>query len=164
MQTFDAWGLAKLLGHIDQAKGNIATLAAMGSADDTMEAEAIGLHISSIVSMALHHATAAKLQSTYDRVWEGGGPFWMAMKTGQLTYGQAEHELIFLRQCIEADLERRFFAFVEPQHAQLFGTMDSNWGLIIAQIPDSKADIEDAHISYMVELYTFDRVSRDAGS
>jgi hypothetical protein len=152
MQTFDAWGVAKLLCHIDEVKGNIAKLTAI--AEDTMEPQAIELYISSIVYMALHHATVAKLQSTYDRVWEGGGPFWMAMKTGQLTYGQAEHELVFLRQCIEADLEKRLFAFIDPQRAHLFGAMDNNWGAIITQVPDSKADVEDAHISYMVELYT----------
>jgi len=154
MQTFDAWGIAKLLGHIDEAKSNIAKLAAMGSADDTMEAKAIELHISSIVYMALHHATATKLQSTYDRVWEGGGPFWMAMKTGQLTYGQAEHELGFLRQCIEADLEKRLFAFLDPRRVEIFWAMEKNWKDIFAQIPDAKRDIEDAHNAYMTELYT----------
>jgi hypothetical protein len=154
MQTFDAWGIAKLLSHIDKAKSDITKIGAMGNPDEKMDKQAIDLFIEGNVLHALILAKKFKLQSTYDRVWEGGGPFWMAMKTEQLTYREAEHELVFLRQCIEADLEKQLFAFIEPENAKLFGAMDKAWEEVFARIPDSKPDAEDAHISYMVELYT----------
>jgi hypothetical protein len=153
MQEFDAWGLAMFLHHLDNNKIAISQLSELGGRDDKMEPQAIDLYITPILFMALHHATRAQLPSTYDRVWEGGGPFWMASRVG-LTYQQAENELTVLRQCIEADLEKRKFAFIEPRPAQLFAAMGETWGDVLSTIPDSKRDVEDAHIALMVELHT----------
>jgi hypothetical protein len=154
MQRFDAWGLAKFFGHMDKARADIAQLGSLGNPDELMSADMIKEYVFGLVVMALHHAINAKLQSTYDRVWEGGGPFWMAASTGQLTFNQAEHELVVLRQCIEADLEKRMFAFIEPHHAELFWAIEKTWQEVLAKLPDSGKDIEDAHVTYMAEVYT----------
>lgn len=154
MQTFDAWGIAKLLGHLDEAREKLTQLIAMGGGDDKMDAQAIELYVRPVVLMALIRANEVKLLSTHDRVWEGGGPLWMAMETSDLTYNQAKHELTVLRQCIEADLEKRLFAFLEPSRVEVFVAMEKNWKAVFDQIPDTKEDIEDAHIAYMAELYT----------
>ncbi len=84
MTTFDVWSLAKLLHHIDHS---LEVLKPMATADaetrDTkLPQDEIDLWLFPNVLLGIAIAQEIHLQSTYDRVWEGGGPFWMACKTG----------------------------------------------------------------------------------
>jgi hypothetical protein len=152
MREFDAWGLAMLLHHINDNRAIILQMCADGNHDERMDDKAADLFIEGILLAALHHAKNAALTSTHDRVWENG-PFQMAYKIG-MTYRQAEHELAVLRQCIEADLEKRKFAFIEPQKSELFEGLEAAWGPVCKIIPSASVDVKEAHIARMVELDT----------
>ena len=120
MTTFDVWSLAKLLRHIDHSLEVIKPLATADAKtrDTKLSQDEIDLWLFSNVLLGIAIAQQIHLQSTYDRLWEGGGPFWMACKTG-LTFPQAFSELRFLRQAIEADLEKSTFIFVSRSNADL---------------------------------------------
>jgi hypothetical protein len=153
MQTFDAWALAMLLHHLDDHKRLVFQMCETGNGDKQLDAQAMELFIIPTILMAQIQSKKAHLQSTHDRVWDGGGPFWMDSKIG-MTYQEAKNQLTVLQQCIEADLEKRLFAFIEPRHASLFNEMEETWKDIFSCMPDSKIDVEDAHIARMVELDT----------
>jgi hypothetical protein len=153
MHNFDAWGLAMLLHHMEDLRDLTTKMCALDGRDERVPEEVIGARVLPTLMQAQHHAQHAHLQSTNDRVWDGGGPFWMAAKVG-LTWQQLQNELVFLRQCIEADLEKRLFVFVEPKKVDLFAELDKIWGEVLTTIPDSKTDIEDGVLAYMVELNT----------
>src|SRR6476646_3411838 len=103
MRKFDVWDLAMLLHHIDKALGVAKPLA---TCDDTelrdkkLSPEEIEMWASGNILMAQSIAQQIHLESTYARVWEGGGPFWMAARTG-LTWAEAYSQLKFLREAIE---------------------------------------------------------------
>src|SRR5262249_18489413 len=105
-----------------------------------------------IVIMTQHHAERAALQSTYDRVWHNG-PFCTASQIG-MTWQEVDNELKVLRECIEADLAKRSFAFLAPERVNLFANLDEVWGAVADAIPEAKIDIKDGHIAYMTELHT----------
>jgi len=121
--------------------------------DEQVENKYIANSVMGILLQAQYHAKKTHLQSTYDRVWEGGGPFYMAAAVS-ITWQQLQYELKVLRECIEADLEKRLFVFVEPKNVDLFTAIDDTWKQVLEVIPDAKTDIEDAHIARMVELHT----------
>jgi len=151
MKTFDAWGVAMLLHHINENREVMRT-GCQFNRDEQVPAETIRLCVTPTIMHAKIHAQEFHLTSTLDRVWDGG-PFCMASKVG-LTFQQAEHEFTVLRQCIEADLEKRLFAFIDPKKVDLFQDMKSTWAPVLVSIQESQYDVEDAHIAYMAELYT----------
>jgi hypothetical protein len=153
MKMFDAWGIAMLLHHLDDNKGVMSQMCEGGNGDEKLDPDALELYITPVIHQAIYHAKLAKLQSTDDRVWDGGGPFWMASHVG-ITYQEAKHEFTVLRQCIEADLEKRLFAFIEPKRVELSSEMPERWADVLKNIPDAKADIEDAHLAHSLELHT----------
>ena len=153
LKVFDAWGMAMLLPHLDDNKGVMSRMCESGNGDEKLDPDALELYITPVIHQAIYHAKLAKLQSTYDRVWDGGGPFWMASRAG-ITYQEAKHEFTVLRQCIEADLEKRLFAFIEPKRVELSSEMQERWADVLKNIPDAKADFEDAHLAYSLELRT----------
>jgi hypothetical protein len=59
-----------------------------------------------------------------------------------------------LRECIEADLEKRLLVFVEPKRIDLAAEVDKTWAKVLTVIPEAKRDIDDGHDAYMVDLNT----------
>ena len=139
MKTFDAWGLAMLLHHMDDLRGFATKMCDLGGRDDTVPKDTIKSRVFPTLIQARHQAQLAYLQSTHDRVWDNG-PFNMASKVG-MTWQELQNELTVLRQCIEADLEKRYVAFIEPKRVDLFAEMDNDWETVLAKIPDTKTDI-----------------------
>jgi len=151
MRKFDAWGLAMLLHHIDKNRNVLGKLCEFNR-DEKLSDEDMKLFITPIVMLAQHYAEAAKLDSTYDRVWDGG-PFCMASKIG-MTFQQAENELTVLRQCIEADLEKRSFISVLPPKDGCLFSLESDWGSIWEAFPSTRYDSEQAISCYALDLDT----------
>ena len=154
MRTFDAWGLAMLLHHIDHAIEVIKPMAESDATrNDQLTKKEVDAWLSANIGMADHFAKELSLQSTNARVWAGGGRFWMAAQVG-LTREKAYHELRFLRESIEADLETRTFAFIVPEKAKLLASMDDDWSDIWTAIPNSKEDTKEALDCYALERNT----------
>ncbi|HEY0758740.1 MAG TPA: hypothetical protein VGD59_05745 [Acidisarcina sp.] len=72
----------------------------------------------------------------------------------ELLGSNLQNELEVLRQCIEADLEKHLFAFIDPKKVDVFNHLETTWKKVLEAIPDSQFDIEEALVSYMVELNT----------
>lgn len=151
MRKFDPSGMAMLLHGIDENRNILGRMCEFDG-DEKLSDEQMRSFITPIVMLALHHAEAAKLNSTYDRVWEGG-PFCMASKVG-MTFQQAENELTVLRQCIEADLEKRSFLSILPPKDGLLIRLESDWSQIWKAFPSTKDDSEQAIGCYALDLNT----------
>jgi hypothetical protein len=123
-----------------------------GGRDEKVEEDIIQSRVFPTIIQARHHATEAHLQSTHDRVWDNG-PFNMASKVG-MTWQELQNELTVLRQCIEADLEKRLFVFIPPKRIELRAEVDKTWEKILTSIPDAQRDIEAGHDAYMCDLNT----------
>ena len=151
MRKFDAWGMAMLLHHIDKNR-NVLGKKCEFDRDEKLSDEDTKLFITPIVFLAQHHAEAAKLDSSYDRVWDDG-PFCMASKMG-MSFQQAENELAVLRQCIEADVEKRSFLSILPPKDGFLFSLESDWSPIWKAFPSTKYDSEQAIDCYALDLNT----------
>lgn len=154
MRKFEVWNLAMLLHHINHSLEVIKPMATDKELrDEHLSASEIETWLLGNIMMAQVAAKEAQLESTFKRVWAGGGPFWMASQVG-ITWQQAENELRVLRQAIEADLEDRMFVFVIPEKATLLDHMQTEWTDVWKAIPDSEPDIKEALYSYALERNT----------
>jgi hypothetical protein len=77
----------------------------------------------------------------------------MKSKVG-ITWQEAASELRVLRQCVEADLEDKWFAFVLPEKATLLRDAPEEWRKIIDAIPKAKEDIREGLYCYALERNT----------
>jgi hypothetical protein len=152
MKKFDAWGLAKLLGHIDERKASAVKMCDLGGRDQKLSDKEVEVLLSGILHLAQHHAKEAVLQSTLDRVWDNG-PFMMKSKVG-ITWQELQSELGVLRQSIEADLEKLDFVSIHPNKAVVMRGMERDWGRVWEVIPRAKADTEEAVYCYALERNT----------
>jgi hypothetical protein len=152
MRQFDAWGIAMLLHHIQEAKDFVQSVIDTGGRDRELEAQHIELFIRPVVTMAQHHAERVHLQSTHDRVWDNG-PFRIGVAV-RITYQECLHELKVLRECIEADLEKRAFVFILPEKAKLVREREANWKQVWEVIPKCKDDTKEALYCYALERNT----------
>jgi hypothetical protein len=153
LNYFDAWGLGMLLHHMDDLRGFCVKMCDhLGGRDDKVQEDFIQSNVFPILIQAQHHATEAHLQSTLDRVWDGG-PFNKSSKVG-MNWQELLNELTVLRQCIEADLEKRLFVFIPPKRIELRAELDKTWNNVLISIPDAQRDIDDGHHAYMCDLNT----------
>jgi hypothetical protein len=152
MRKFDAWGIAMLLHHIGEARAFVQHMIDAGDRDREMSRNDVNLWIEPILAMALYHAQLAQLQSTYDRVWDNG-PFQMATAV-RLTHQECLNELKVLKECIEADLEKRSFVFIPPDKARFVCEIANNWNQVWKIIPESKHDTDEAVYCYALERNT----------
>jgi hypothetical protein len=152
MLTFDAWGIAMLLHHIDETRQHATKMCELDGRDEKLTDEEIKLHVDPVILMAHVRAKEAQLQSTLDRVWDNG-PFTMASKVG-ITYQELRNELTVLRQSIEADLEKRTFAFIPPPKDEFLSNLEADWKPVWTCFPSAKYDSEEAMVCYALELNT----------
>ena len=68
MLTFDAWGLAMLLHHVDEHRAKVTKKCELGGRDEKLNDEAIRLYVDPVLILAQVHAKDAQLWSTLDRV------------------------------------------------------------------------------------------------
>lgn len=146
MKTCDIWGLSKLLSHICEAQIGVKPWVESEDRDEIVPPEGLELYATGILLHAHILATELELQSTYDRVWHGGGAFYLI--ASHLTWQQLSNELAVLRQSIEADLEKHFFVQVMPRKADLIYRLSHDWEAIWTAIGDAKYDIEEATDCY----------------
>lgn len=143
-----------LLHHIDHALEVIKGMATDPELrDEQLTGEQRDMWISGNIMLADHMAKEIQLQSTHDRVWPGGGSFWMKSNVG-LTWQEAYNELRVLRQAIESDLQRRTFAFVVPAKAEFLDRMEEDWQSVWTALPDTKEDVVAAMECYALEQDT----------
>ena len=153
MRTFDAWGVAMLLKHIDDNRSFARKMCELDARDNVLTKEQLA-PIEGIIHLAHYHATHANLAATMDRVWENG-PFAMAVKIQiGMTWDRVVNELTVLRQTVEADLEKHFFVFVQPDKAKVARETENAWNQIWQLIPKSKRDAEEAICCYALERNT----------
>lgn len=154
MRKFNVWNLAMLLHHIDHAIEVIKPMASdPGLRDEKLTQENVDAWLSGNIGLAESLAKEIHLQSTYDRVWAGAGPFYMAARVG-LTWQEAHNELRVLRQAIEADLEKSTFAFIPRRNAELLERMAHDWQAVWTALADTKTDIEAGINCATLEQYT----------
>ena len=142
-----------LLHHIDKAievTKPAATCDDVELRDRKLSPEEVEVWISGNILMAQSIAGQIHLHSTWDRVWEGAGPFWVASRVG-LTWQEAYSELRVLRQAIESDLERSTFAFIPRHNAELLDRMEQDWQAVWVALPNTKTDIKNG-----IECYALD--------
>ena len=143
-----------LLHHIDHSLEALKPMAEDKELrDDKLSPEDVQLWISGNLSMAENIAKRIALDATSKRVWSGGGPFWMKARIS-ITWQEARNELRVLRQCIEADLEDKWFAFIVPEKAALLQSAKNDWRIVLGSIPEAKRDIQDALYCYALERDT----------
>jgi hypothetical protein len=152
MKAFDAWGIAKLLHHIDYLWGYCWKQIDSGQRDVVVTEQEMLTYVFPVIYMAQHHAGKAHLKSTNDRVWENG-PFTLDSKLG-LTYQQCANELKVLRECVEADLEKLWFAQIEPDKQRIVFNLPLSWKKIWDAIPECKWDTDEAFYCYALERHT----------
>jgi hypothetical protein len=152
MNHFDAWGIARLLYFIDDKKTFAARMCDGGLRDDELDAETIKSLVEPTLMMAAAMSQRYQFQATYDRVWAGGGPFYMAIKV-RITWQELLNELTVLRQAVESDLEKHTFAFVPPEKAKVLNRIEE-WKPIGEAVPESQTDIHDAIECYALEQNT----------
>jgi hypothetical protein len=152
MKECDVWGLVKLLGHIETARLGVKPWLESEDRDELVPAEGLSLYVEGIVPLAAHFAEKLGLQSTYDRVWLGGGAFYLISKS--LTWQELANELQVLRQSIEADLEKHLFVQIPYEKTELFNRMKTDWAVILNAIPSAREDVEEALSCYAFERNT----------
>jgi hypothetical protein len=135
MKTANVWSLVMLLKHINSAKQMCQLQIDVGHRDKVVSEEDNALWIRGVVLQAMISAKELNFQSTHDRVWDGGGPFWMAMKVGQ-TYQKALGEL---------QLDRSKYAMVDGF---------DDWGQVGKYFPSTISDIKEGLRSYAFERNT----------
>jgi len=154
MRKFNVWSLAMLLHHINSTRESLRKYAEdKEGCDDPIGQEYADEMLEGTLTTAQTIAAAISLQSTYDRVWSGGGPFWMRAKTS-ITWREAYDELRVLRECIEADLETKWFAFLLPDKVKFMTESTNDWKIVIQAIPDAENDIREALYCYALERDT----------
>jgi hypothetical protein len=141
-----------VLHHMDDLREFSLKMCDLGSRDEQVPGDVIESRVLTTLLLVEHHAKLVHLQSTQDRVWDNG-PFRMASKVG-MTWQQLQTELTVLRQCIEADLEKRLFVFIPPKRTELRAEVDKTWETVLTSIPDAQRDIDDGHDAYMCDLNT----------
>jgi hypothetical protein len=152
MRDFDAWGIAMLLHHIHENRDQLSISCAQGLRDTPMPEKEVELYLSPILSMAKSHADEVDLQSVLDRVWDNGA-FTMLAHSG-ITYQQACNELIFLKQCVEADLQKCTFTYISADRVKFVKEQKESWIPIGLIFKDSKTDTDEAIFCYALERYT----------
>jgi hypothetical protein len=154
MRKFNVWSLAMLLHHINRTRESLRKYAEdKEGCDDSMGQENSNELLEGTLMTAQTIAMEINLQSAYDRVWRGGGPFWLKAKTN-ITWREAYDELRVLRECIEADLETKWFAFLLPDKVKFMTESTKDWKLVIQAIPDAEQDIREALYCYALERDT----------
>lgn len=153
MRNFNAWELAMLLRHIDTARRHAQAMCESGGRDDKMPEDSIQQFIKPILLIAETSAKRLELDSTWKRVWDGGGPFYFSVGVG-ITYQQLVNELDVLRQAIEADLEERTFVFIPRVDAEVLQRMKDTWSNVWEVIPDSHRDVREALSCYALDRHT----------
>ena len=128
MQKCDVWGLVKLIGHIDDDLCSVKKWVESEDRDEIMSADALELYVTGNIFSAIGIAQKLGLESTYDRVEPGHGCFYLI--SSHLTWQQAYSQLDFLREAIEADLEKLFFVQLTPTQKALLDKIKQNWALL----------------------------------
>jgi hypothetical protein len=146
MKTCDVWGLSRLLSQIADAQIGVKPWVESEDRDEIVPQEGLELYATGIVFHAQHLANELGLQSTYDRVWQGGGAFYLI--SNHLTWQQLSNELTVLRQSIEADLEKHFFVHISPEKASVIYRLKDSWESVWTAIQDARYDIEEANDCY----------------
>lgn len=152
MRECEIWGLVMLLKHIDDARAGVNPWIETDRRDEIVPPEGLNLYVNGIMVHARYIADKLRLQSTNDRVWHGGGAFYLI--SSHLTWQQLSSELAVLRQAIEADLEKHRFVQVTPTNAVFVERLKSEWEPIWTAIPDAKIDIEEATYCLALERDT----------
>jgi len=151
MRKFDAWGLAKVLDHIERTRTILAELAdAVGN--EKVTAEHLGLYIIPIVRVSQSLSRGCKLESTQHRVGDGG-PFLTALKIG-MTYPEILNEVIVLRRCVEEDLANLSLILIPPPKERALNELEADWSQVWKQFPSSKYDSGQAMGCYALDLNT----------
>jgi len=151
MRKFDAWGLARVLHHIEQTRTILAELAE-AAGGEKVTAEHVGLYITPIVRVSQSLSRGCKLQSTHHRVGNGG-PFLTALKIG-MTYSEILNEVTALRRCIEDDLANLSLILITPPKERVLNDLDADWAPVWKQFPGSKYDFGQAMGCYALDLNT----------
>jgi len=146
-----------LLKHIDDAKATVKPFAESEDRDKLVPSENHEWLVRGNIVHAQSLAVELNLEATHNRVWEGGGDFYLI--ASHITWQQLWNELTVLRQAIEADLEKHLFVQIPPQKVRLIEHMTADWGKICNSIPDAdvknvKTDVEEAVNSYVFERNT----------
>jgi len=123
-----------------------------GIRDDDIDEKFVKDKIDAILGFAESLARQYHLQSTLDRVWAGGGPFYMTAHV-RITWQELLNQLSVLRQAIEADLEKHLFVAVHPDKAKLVQQSDA-WKPILQIVSGAAPDVEEALYCYALERNT----------
>jgi hypothetical protein len=152
MRDFDAWSLAMLLRHMEDMRVLTIEMISSRARDEKVLDETAKSQIFGLLVTAQSIAQRSHLESTHSRVWDNG-PFNMASKIG-LTWQELQNELKVLRECIEADLEKRTFIFVPPPKDTSLQKLKAEWGQVWEHFPSAKYDSMEAVSCYALELNT----------
>lgn len=152
MKTCDVWGLARLLSFIEESQLAVKSWVESEDRDSLVPPDALKLYVEDVIHMAAYHAQQLELQSTHDRVWIGGGCFYLI--STHLTWQQLANELAVLRQCIEADLEKHKFIQLPSEKVAFLVRWEREWEVIWTAIPAAKEDIGEATECYVLDRNT----------
>jgi hypothetical protein len=153
MRRFDARGLATLLLRINDAKAYAERNCELGNRDAAVPEWGLNTLVTPVVSSAREVAEQTELHSTLDRVAEGRGYFCQSL-LNSITFQELRHQLTVLREAIEADLEKRHFAFIPSEKAKLLAEMPASWKQVWKKLPKCRKDSEEAVYSYCLERNT----------
>lgn len=159
MKNFDAWGIALLLRRMCEIDRAVQLRMHDGERDEMIPDDfAEAYSVKQLVPIALHHAEEANLESTHNRVCNMG-PFSLAMWGPSLTitFGELHNHITVLRECIEADLEKRYFLFIPPGKIDLGAELHDGggrWQFIWKQFKSVEYDSKEAVKCFVADRYT----------
>jgi hypothetical protein len=142
MKRCDIWGLSRLLTFISNAQLGVKPWIDSEDRDEIVPPDGLALYVAGIIHHAQHIASALDLQSTYDRVWHGGGAFYLI--STHLTWQQLSNELTVLRQAIEADLEKRSFVCIPQSLVSHFEAEYPFGKAVFDAFPSAREDLKEA--------------------
>ena len=142
-----------LLRSIEGASRRIQANCDIGMRDEKVSQEQAQQLITAILIPAQKTAKEIELESTFKRVWQGGGPFYLSLSSG-ITYQELVHELKVLRESIEADLEEKLFIFVPDKDAEPLYEMKEVWGPVWELLPDARGDVEESLSCHALDRHT----------
>jgi len=153
MRKFDVLGLAMLLHKISEAKTYAVKMCEQGYRDSEVPEAGLRTLVIPTILSAREVGEQIELHSTLDRVADGRGYFHKSVSQ-PITFQELRHHLVFLREAIQADLERRDFVFIPSEKAKLLTEMPVSWEAVWKKLPHCKKDSEEAVYSYCLQRNT----------
>jgi len=155
METYNPGELARLLQSINEAKAYVVGMCDRGEADKKVPRVPLETTFIPLIALARDHANRLELQSTLNRVAEDHGYLHLALSQEQgITFEELRHQLAFLRESIEADLEKQHFVFISSSKVAVLLDMTTQWEEVWRKLPDCRSDTQEAVYCYCLDRYT----------